>query len=544
MAKPRLRMEEISKRFADVQALSAVDLDLYDSEILALLGENGSGKSSLMNVLSGLYSPDSGKIFIDEKEVEIQKPADAYALKIAMIHQHFKLVETLTAAENIILSDPENGLLNRREVEKRIADMAKFYGFDIDPKAKVYKMSISERQRLEIIKALYRGAEILVLDEPTAVLTPQESQRLFAILRKMREQGKSIIIITHKLDEVLSLSDRVLILRKGERVGCLETAKTNPRELGEALVGRRLDLEIKRPEIANKSDCLFVNKLTCLDELGREVLKKISFDVQKGEILGIAGIAKSGQKELCEAISGLHPVAGGSILLRQVRDGIEVDENLVGLSPREIIDRGISLAFVPEDRLGMGLAPSLDLIDNVSLKTYENKRGFLVDREEPKKIAAGLVEELDIATPSLETPIKSLSGGNVQKVLVGREIHSAPELLIVAYPVRGLDINSSLTIYKMLNQQKEKQVAIIFIGEDLDVLMSLSDRLMILANGQNMGIVDPRIYSKEAIGLMMTGKTLAEVDQLIADDAPELIEAKASFKHTGENIYAGGQDEQ
>ena len=542
MKEALLTMQGVSKSFGDVEALKSVDLELYPGEILALLGENGSGKSTLMNVLSGLYYPDQGQIFLRGQEIFIREPRDAFDYKIGMIHQHFKLVETLTAAENIVLSDPENGAIKRREIEAQVRALSENYGFAIDPSQKIYEMSVSEKQRVEIVKALYRGAEILILDEPTAVLTPQESQNLFAILRKMRDQGKSIIIITHKLDEVMSLSDRVLILRKGQRVACLKTSESNPRALGEALVGRKLDLAIQRPEVAEREDCLFVNNLTCLSEDGREILKKLSFTARKGEILGIAGIAKSGQKELCEAISGLHPVSGGSILLRQKRGDLDIDENLVGLTPAEIIRRGISLAFVPEDRLGMGLAPSLDIVDNISLKNYRDTPGPFVDRELPARMAEELVEELSIDTPSIRTPIKRLSGGNVQKVLVGREIHSAPELLIVAYPVRGLDINSSLTIYNMLNEQKQKGVAVIFIGEDLDVLMAISDRLMVIADGQAMGIVDPRTYSKQAIGLMMAGKSREQVDEMILHSAAELAAAEAPYKHTGENIYAGADD--
>ncbi|MDO5734594.1 MAG: ABC transporter ATP-binding protein [Eubacteriales bacterium] len=532
-------MRKIEKSFGSVKALAGVDLELYPGEILALLGENGSGKSTLMNVLSGLYYPDAGQIFLAGEEIIIREPRDAFAKKIGMIHQHFKLVEVLSAAENIILSDLENGALNRKKIAAEIGALAERYGFDLDPNKKVYNMTVSEKQKVEIIKALYRGAEILILDEPTAVLTPQESARLFAILEKMRDEGKSIIIITHKLDEVMTLSDRVLILRKGARVGCLNTKETNPKALGEALVGRRLNLAIERPEVKTKEDCLFVHNLTCLNQSGREVLKQISFTAAKGEILGIAGVSKSGQKELCEAITGLYPVSGGSILLRQKRGELVVDENLVGMDPREIIRRGISMAFVPEDRLGMGLAPSLDIVDNISLKNYRALPGPFVDRVLPAKMAEDLVQELEIDTPSIRTPIKRLSGGNVQKVLVGREIHSAPELLIVAYPVRGLDINSSLTIYRLLNQQKQAGVAVIFIGEDLDVLMSISDRLLVLADGEQMGLLDPRLYSKEAIGLMMAGKTQLEVDKLIEEDRLADNSEGQNVTYTGANIYSG-----
>ena len=499
-------MHGISKSFGTVEALVGVDLELYPGEILALLGENGSGKSTLMNVLAGLYYPDAGEITLRGEPVVIREPGDAFRHKIGMIHQHFKLVDVLSAAENIVLGDPGKGGFNRRKLSRKIKELSEYYGFSIDPDKKVYDMTVSEKQTVEILKALYRGAEILILDEPTAVLTPQESEQLFDILRRMKDEGKSIIIITHKLDEVLEISDRVIVLRKGRRVGYLETAKSDEKSLSEAMVGHQLDLKIERPVNPDIEPCLFVNNLTCLNPDGREVLKRVSFEANKGEILGIAGISKSGQKELCEAITGLYPVSGGSILLRQEKGDYSVDENLVGLDPREIIRRGISLAFVPEDRLGMGLAPSLDIVDNISLKNYRSTPGPFVSRTLPKDMAEDLVEELDIDTPDIRTPIRRLSGGNVQKVLVGREIHSAPELLIVAYPVRGLDINSSLTIYRLLNEQKMKGVAVVYIGEDLDVLMALSDRLLVLAEGEVMGVIDPREYSKEAIGLMMSGR--------------------------------------
>ncbi len=361
-------------------------------------------------------------------------------------------------------------------------------------------MSVSEKQTVEIVKVLYRGADILILDEPTAVLTPQETDRLFQVLKTMKEDGKAIIIITHKLQEVLAVSDRVAILRKGEHIATIPTATADQKTLTEMMVGHTIRLSIDRPEVTNKKICLSVDNITCRNSEGIKALKQISFDAYGGEILGVAGIAGSGQKELCEALAGLHPLQTGSIRLNRPKGK---KEELSGKTPMEFHRSGISFAFVPEDRLGMGLVASLDMVDNMMLKTYGDVSGPFVDRKTPEKVSERLVEELHIATPDVHTPIRSLSGGNVQKVLLGREIERAPQFLIVAYPVRGLDINSSLMIYQLLNEQKKKGVSILFVGEDLDVLMELCDRIIVLCGGQVSGIVDPRVTTKEEIGLMM-----------------------------------------
>lgn len=500
-----VEMVHICKRFGTVEALKDVHLELRRGEILSLLGENGSGKTTLMNVLSGIYFPDLGEVSINGTPVAICEPKDAFALNIGMVHQHYKLVEVFTAAENIVLGLPGGTTINRRALARHIKEIADRYGFNIEPNKKVYDMSISEKQTVEIVKALYRGADILILDEPTAVLTPQETEKLFEIMRAMKEDNKSIILITHKLNEVLAVSDRVTVLRKGEFIDTVETKDASVQSLTDMMVGRSVSLEIDRPVIGDKKPVLRITSLTCLTPDKALALEDINFEAYGGEILGIAGISGSGQKELCEAITGLYPVAGGAILYQNYINGFEVEENLVGKSPSEIVKKGVALAFVPEDRLGMGLVPSLDMVDNIMLKSYRKNKGFFVDRKTPQKVAERLVEELEIVTPDVFTPIRKLSGGNVQKVLVGREIDSGPRLLIVAYPVRGLDINSSYTIYRLLNEQKEKGVAVIFIGEDLDVLMEISDRLMVLSGGKVMGVVDPRRTSKQAIGLMMLG---------------------------------------
>ncbi len=498
-----VKMHHVTKTFGKVIANNNIDLDLRNGEILALLGENGSGKTTLMNMLSGIYFPDHGEIYIHGKPVTIRSPRDAFSLGIGMIHQHFKLVDVLTAAENIILGLGGKTTVNRKEVNQKVKELASRYGFEIDPAKKVYNMAVSEKQTVEILKVLYRGADILILDEPTAVLTPQETESLFAVLRNMKADGKSIIIITHKLHEVLAISDRVAILRKGEFIGAVNTAETNQAQLTEMMVGRPISLEIDRPKIERGPERLQVIGLTCVNNDGVKALDNVTFSAYGGEILGVAGIAGSGQKELCESIAGLYPTIGGSVLYEGEHDGQPIKERILGLKPDEIVKKGISMAFVPEDRLGMGLVAGMDMTDNVMLRTYKNTKGIFVDRKTPKKQAEELIDELEIVTPGVETPVGRLSGGNVQKVLLGREISLSPSVLIVAYPVRGLDINSSYRIYDLLNEQKQKGVAVIFIGEDLDVLMELSDRIMVLCGGKVSGIVDPREVTKEDIGLMM-----------------------------------------
>ena len=493
-----LQLKNICKYFpGKVFANKNVNLALYKGEILSLLGENGSGKTTLMNMISGIYFPDEGQIFIDGKEVVIRSPKDAFNYKIGMIHQHFKLVETFSAAENIVLGCDDGKRYSAKATNARVRDIAEKYGFEIDPKKKIYDMSVSEKQTVEIIKVLYRGADILILDEPTAVLTPQEIEKLFVILRKMREDGKSIIIITHKLNEVLAISDRVSILRKGEYVGTVNTAETNQKELTEMMVGKKTDLKIERIKTDFDKPLLEIRDLNVNKDDGSVAIDDVNFYIRGGEILGVAGIAGCGQKELCEAIAGLRPVKNGVIAHK--------GENLIGLPPKTIIEKGISMSFIPEDRLGMGLCPSFSITDNMMLKTYADGKGPFVDRKTARARANALIERLEIVTPSSETPVRRLSGGNVQKVLVGREIEAGPNVIITAYPVRGLDINSSYVIYDILNEQKKKGAGILFIGEDLDVMLALCDKIMVLCHGKNMGIVHAEKTTKEELGLMMTG---------------------------------------
>ena len=574
-----LEMRGVSKYFGSVVANKNVNLKVYKGEILAVLGENGSGKTTLMNMISGIYFPDEGQTFVNGEEAVIRSPQDAFAYKIGMIHQHFKLVDVFTAAQNIVLGEKnepkpvddkknaflkffakigrkmESGLYKKKEVAAQVKEIADKYGFEIDPNKKIYNMSVSEKQTVEIVKVLYRGANVLILDEPTAVLTPQETEKLFAVLRKMKEDGKSIIIITHKLNEVLAVSDRVAILRKGESVGEIATKDADENKLTELMVGKKVALNIERSTPENCEDRLEIKGMNVKSHDGVKVLDNVSFTAKSGEILGIAGIAGSGQKELLEAIAGLQKLESGDMIfhnpkkdkpvtffhkdLHRVKElakegafryenGETVDftgktdkeikelvnagkvlfkeDEIIDLkdkTPLQIRELGIRLSFVPEDRLGMGLVGNMDIVDNMMLRSYRKGNSVFLDRSKPGKLADEIIEELEVVTPSAHTPVRRLSGGNVQKVLVGREIASAPKVLMAAYPVRGLDINSSYTIYNLLNKQKENGAAVIFVGEDLDVLIELCDRILVIGSGKVTGIVDGRTANKSEIGLLM-----------------------------------------
>ena len=551
-----LELKNISKKFGDKYANKGVNLNLYNGEILAILGENGSGKTSMVNMIAGIYYPDEGEIYVDGKPVVITSPKDAFKYKIGMIHQHFKLVDVFSASENIVLGIKDDKKFKLSEVDQRVAEITNKYGFVLNPQKKIHEMSVSEKQTVEIVKVLYRGADILILDEPTAVLTPQEIEKLFDILRRMRDDGKSIIIITHKMNEVLSLSDRVAVMRKGEHIATVNTKETNEKELTEMMMGEKIELNIERTEPKNSVDRLLVKNITSRNPDGIKVLDNISFTAQSGEILGIAGIAGSGQRELLEAIAGLVPLESGEVIFNRPKkgmpvsfyhksfaevmtlaaenkfhyeDGTPVDftgmsrtrirelvnegkilfneddvMNLRDKTPLEIRELGVRLSFVPEDRLGMGLVGNMDIVDNVMLRSYKRGNSVFLDRKKPHDLAMELIDELHISTPDEYTPVRRLSGGNIQKVLVGREIAAAPSVFMAAYPVRGLDVNASYSIYNLLNKQKEMGVAVLFVGEDLDVLIELCDRIMVVASGQITGIVDARNTTKEEIGLLMT----------------------------------------
>ena len=496
-----IEMRGITKTFGSVVANHDISLNLRKGEILALLGENGSGKTTLMNMLSGIYKPDAGEILVEGKPAAIDSPEDAKKLGIGMVHQHFKLVDVFSAADNIWMGKEKAGFRLKKSRYDEIGQMVKKFGFELDPKKLVRNMAVSEKQTLEIIKVLYYGAKVIILDEPTAVLTVQEIEKLFRVLRRMRDEGHSIIIITHKLNEVMELSDRVAILRKGEYITTVNTAETNEQELTEWMVGRKIDLNIQRPPMEKARPLLEIRDLTIRSDEGATAIDHVNFYIRGGEILGVAGIAGCGQKELCEAIAGLRPVQSGLM--------IHKGDNIVGLSPKAILEKGISMSFIPEDRLGMGLAPSLSITDNMILKNYSQAKGPFVDRKGGRADAEHVIRELEVVTPSADTPVRRLSGGNVQKVLLGREIKAGPNVIVTAYPVRGLDINSSYAIYNILNQQKKDGVGILFVGEDLDVMMALCDKILVLCHGKVTGVVDAKTVTKEQIGLMMTGEVSA-----------------------------------
>ncbi len=512
-----VKFENISKTFGTINANSNVNLEVYKGEILSLLGENGSGKTTLMNMLAGIYYPDCGNIYIEGKPVVIKSPIDAYKYKIGMIHQHFKLVDVFNSIENIVLGIKPNGnfitrlfkkndgdsqLYKKRVAKKIVTEIINKYDFKLDLNKKVFDMSVSEKQTLEIIKALYRGADLLILDEPTAVLTPIEIQHLFKVLRNMKEDGKSIIIITHKLNEVMEISDRVAVLRKGESIGSVLTSETSEEALTEMMVGKKVELNINRSEPVNSQDRLIINNLNCKNADGVSVLSNVSFTARSGEILGIAGISGSGQREILESIAGLVKDDSGEITYINPDNGQKI--NLKDRTPAQIRELGVRLSFVPEDRLGMGLVGNMDLVDNMMLRSYRRGKLIFVDRNKPTVLANDVVNELEVKTPSIATPVRKLSGGNVQKVLVGREIAASPKVLMVAYPVRGLDINSSYMIYNLLDEQKRKGASVIYVGEDLDVLIALCDRIVVVGGGQVRGIVDARHTDKNEIGRLMT----------------------------------------
>ncbi|MDD5909701.1 MAG: ABC transporter ATP-binding protein [Clostridiales bacterium] len=493
-------MENITKKFGSIVANHNINLELHEGEILSLLGENGSGKTTLMNMLSGIYYPDEGQIYIHGKPVTIASPKDAFDNGIGMIHQHFKLVDVFTATENIVLG--LEGKLELADASKKVREICEKYGFDIDPNQKIYDMSVSQKQTVEIVKVLYRGADILILDEPTAVLTPQETDKLFQIMRNMKADGKSLIIITHKLHEVLEVSDRVAVLRKGEYIGDVMTKDADQQSLTDMMVGRSVSLNINRPDPVNVTPRVVVDGLTVYDELGVKRLSDVSFTINAGEVLGIAGVAGSGQRELLESIAGLYPIASGTITYYSPDS--ENGRNLVGMDPMDIRKNGIAMSFVPEDRLGMGLVGSMGMTGNMMLRSWRKGNSPFVNRKDPEALAKRIWDELEVVTPSTSFPVRRMSGGNVQKVLVGREIAQSPSVLMTAYAVRGLDINTSYTIYNLLTEQKMKGVAVVYVGEDLDVLLELCDRIVVLCGGQVSGVVDARTTDKRQVGVLMT----------------------------------------
>ena len=505
MEKPVIvELKKIEKRFGPVKANDGVDLTIRAGEIHAILGENGSGKSTLMNILSGLYAPDGGTICLHGEPVSIRSPKDAMEKGIGMIHQHFKLVDTLPAWENIIGGISGSLFLRRKAVIAEIRALCEKYKLQLDPEKYVHRMTIGEKQTVEIVKALYRKAEVMILDEPTAVLTTQETERLFNILREMRANGCAVIIITHKLQEVMDISDRVTTLRKGVSVDTRMTATCTPELMAELMVGHAIDITVPYAPIPQdrKEPVLCIRDLKISSRSKGERLNIKELDVCSYEVMGIAGVADSGQKELCEAITGMQK-ATGSVKLK----GIE----LLGMNPRSMLKQNIQIGFVPEDRLGMGLANGMDISDNVALRTYRKEKGLLLNKKEEARQAQELMENYSVSAAGVHQPIQMLSGGNIQKILLGREIGRGAEFFIAAYPVRGLDIGASDFIYEKLNEEKKKGVGILFVGEDLDVMLGICDRIAVLYDGKLMGVVDAKSVTKEQLGLMMMGQTAEEV---------------------------------
>ncbi|MGL4736781.1 MAG: ABC transporter ATP-binding protein [Cellulosilyticaceae bacterium] len=501
MNKSVVELKQVTKIFGSVVANEDVDLTLKSGEIHALLGENGAGKSTLMNMLSGIYAPDSGSISIRGEKVQLSSPKSAIAHGVGMVHQHFKLVESFTAKENIIAGTGGEFFSKSHKSTAQIEALCDKYGFQLALDKKVFDMSVSEKQMLEIIKVIYRGCDILILDEPTAVLTPQEVEMLFAVVRRMKAEGCAVVIITHKLGEVMSLCDTVTVLRKGKVAATVDIPNTSPAHLTELMVGHSEKLEITREEVQTGKVVYEVKDLLVKRKDGARVLDQVSFELRSGEILGIAGVAGSGQKELCEVMAGLIGIDQGELNFE--------GESLVGKSPREIHNKGVSLSFIPEDRLGMGLVGSMGMTDNLLLKDYHTQKGWKLNRDHLAKQAEALIKKLSIRTPNINHPVKMLSGGNIQKVLLGREIECNPHVLITAYAVRGLDIGATHQIYDLINEQKRKGVGVLFVGEDLDVLMQLCDRIMVMCHGEVTGIVKADEVTKEQLGLMMAGEKMA-----------------------------------
>lgn len=498
---PAVAMRGITKRFPGVLANDSVDLTIQKGEIHALLGENGAGKSTLMNVLAGLYLPEEGQMWVHGQPAGIDSPKAAFGQGIAMVHQHFKLVMNQTVAENIILglNDPAFRL-DMAQVARRIRAVGEQYDLFVDPDAYIWQLSVGEQQRVEILKALYRGADILILDEPTAVLTPQEADALGQTMQRMVQEGKTIIFISHKLDEVTRFADRVTVLRHGKVVATEDvTAATSTGHLAELMVGREVifRLDKDRPEFGEI--CLEVEGLGCLNEKRLPALRGVSLRVRKGEILGIAGVAGNGQKELAEVLTGLRPATSGRVRL--------LGQDLTNRHPRKIIDAGI--AYIPESRVYVGSVGSMSVAENIALKHYRDDPGLFLDRSRLEQMSTELVEAFQVDTPGISTNAGTLSGGNLQKLILARELTADPKLIIAAHPTQGLDVGATEAVRNRLLDQQSAGVAVLLISEDLDELFSLSDRIAVLNAGQVMGTVDARTATREQVGRMMTGERSA-----------------------------------
>jgi len=513
--KPILEMRGITKRFPGVVANDHVDLELFPGEVLALLGENGAGKSSLMNVLAGLYRPDEGVIFIRGEKVQIDSPRDAMNLGVGMVHQNFMVVDTMTVAENIILGLKEVSVIpDMGKISERIREISSHYNLKVDPNAYIWQLGVGEQQRVEILKQIYRGAEILILDEPTAVLTPQESEELNNILRQMTSEGKSAIFITHKMEEVIAFSDWVRVLQGGKLVTVKRTAETNPQELARLMVGREVLFRIDKTPAEPKDVILEVEKIEANDEKGMPALRGFSLQVRQGEIVGIAGVAGNGQRELTEVITGLHPVLEGSIKIS--------GKDMTNRSPLAIIRSGVS--HIPSDRIAMGVVGDMSVANNLVMKGYRRKpitHGGLLDPRRILDFAKRMIDSFKIATPTPATHVKFLSGGNIQKTILAREIDSCGGVLIAAYPSRGLDVGATEAVRNEMVRQRDKGSGVLLVSEDLDELLSVADKIVVMFEGQSMGELDSADADIEMIGLMMSGvsKSKAEKEYYGSDHA-------------------------
>jgi len=496
-------MLNIRKQFGDFVANDNITLQLAKGEIHALLGENGAGKSTLMNVLFGLYQPEAGTIKVRGEEVKISDPNKANDLGIGMVHQHFMLVENFTVTENIILGNEPTalGTVNIKKAAKKVQQLSEQYGLNVDAYAKIEDISVGMQQRVEILKTLYRGAEILIFDEPTASLTPQEITELIQIMKRLISEGKSIILITHKLKEIMEVSDRVTIIRKGQGIGTVTTAQTNPDELAEMMVGRQVVFKTEKTAATPKETILEVTGLNVKDNRGVDRVKDLSLTVRAGEIVGIAGIDGNGQSELIEAITGLRKISSGKVLLK--------GQELTGLKPRKITESGVG--HIPQDRHKHGLVLDFPIGHNIALQTYYQSpisKGGIIDYKKIDKLAEKIIQEFDVRTPSASTEARALSGGNQQKAIIGREIDRDPELLIAALPTRGLDVGAIEFIHRRLIEQRDKGKAVLLISFELDEVMNVSDTIAVIHDGHIIDTVKPQETTEQQLGLLMAGQTV------------------------------------
>ena len=513
MTKPLVQMRGIVKKFPGVVANDRVDLDIYAGEIHALLGENGSGKSTIMSVLAGLYKPDAGEILIDGTPFAFASPRDAIAVGVGMVYQHFKLVEPFTVAQNLQLGERQGSfLLSDVGIRAEIQNFEKRFGLAVDPDSPVWQLSVGQKQRVEIVRMLYRGSKVLILDEPTAVLTPQETAELFVNMRKMAAAGCAVVFITHKMNEVQAVADRVTVLRGGKVSGTMLCREVHAQQLVWLMVGREIALNAERcPRGVCGSEVASLKNVQALNDSGRSGLNDVTLSLRAGQIFGIAGVSGNGQKELAEVLTGLRAVTAGTVEY--------LGEDVTNLPPVELIHRGIS--YVPEDRLGMGLVPGLDAVENMLLKSYKHPEfssGWLINRRAAEAATAEIVRQYNVKLAGLSQPVRSMSGGNLQKLLLAREIAEHPKLIIVVYPARGLDVGATESIHKLLMELRDQGTSILLISEDLDELMKLSDRVGVMFGGRIVGNFAIEEVDLEEVGLLMMGLFRSEEERIHGDD--------------------------